>query len=302
MLSICIPVYNTNIVPLVNSLHWQCTKCKIVFEIICIDDASLASYKEANKFIQTYKEIKYSELSQNVGRAVIRNLLAEQANYAYLLLLDCDVAVSNSGFIQKYLASIHSSFPVTVGGRIYEQNSFNKKTGLHFNYGNKREVIPTETRMLNPYSSFVTGNFLIQKKIFDIIKFSSSLTEYGHEDTLFGLELERLNIPILHINNPVVHIGLETNETFIQKQLTAVKNLSALIIQGQDLSSISLYRFYLHLKKYRILGLFVFCFGLIQPLVKKMLQSGWTAWLTLFDALRLYELAGFLKEPSKKLK
>ncbi|HSZ25806.1 MAG TPA: glycosyltransferase family 2 protein [Cytophagaceae bacterium] len=296
MLSICIPIYNTSVVLLVTELYKQCEAESIDFEIICIDDASYTFCKEENKTIQHFPFLKYTELTKNVGRSAIRNLLAEAAQYEYLLFLDGDVSVPDSSFIKKYIAAIHAGSVVAEGGRIYKRITFQADTNLHFHYGCKREVIPTTQKKLNPYRSFVTGNFLIQKKIFDRIKFDSSLKEYGHEDTLFGLELKKNNVPIVYIDNPVVHVGLEKNNVFIQKQFTAVKNLSMLILQGYEVDNITLYRFYLILKKYYFLGFFIFGFGLIQPIVRKFLESGWTTWLVLFDALRLYELARYLKK------
>jgi glycosyltransferase involved in cell wall biosynthesis len=302
MLSICIPVYNTNIVTLVQLLYRQCTESKIVFEIICLDDVSLPLYKEVNKSIQTHREIKYSELTQNVGRAVIRNLLAEQATYEYILYLDSDVSIPDKDFIKKYLPSIKTLEPVVVGGIVYCEKIVNKNTRLHFTYGTKRESKPAISRNKNPYASLLTGNLLVQKKIVQEIQFFTALKDYGHEDTLFCLELKKYSLQILHINNPVIHEGLETNKIFIEKHLTAVKNLSFLIRQGFDMTGISLYDYYLILKKYRLVSSFCFCFSLLKPLSVKMLQSGWIVWLKLFDAVRLYELAICLKKPSEKLK
>jgi glycosyltransferase involved in cell wall biosynthesis len=295
MLSICIPVYNAIITTLVEELHKQCTACKISFEIICIDDAS-SSHNEENKNILKYQEVNYAELSENIGRSAIRNKLAEQAKYEYLLFLDCDVVLLTTDFIGNYVTLIHSKAAVAVGGRTYIQNQFTKETELHFRYGNSREVISADKRALNPYASFVTGNFIIQKNIFSSIKFLASLKEYGHEDTLFGIELKKHSISIIHIDNPVAHIGLEKNEIFIQKQLTAIKNLSTLILNGYDMRSISIYDFYLRLKKYHLINIFVWGFAPIQPLVKRSLESGRTSWLALFDLLRLYELAVYLKK------
>jgi glycosyltransferase involved in cell wall biosynthesis len=290
MLSVCIPVFNNNIVSLVSTLHQQCLESKIAFEIICIDDASLDSIKKANRSITSYPEVHYSELNENVGRAVIRNLLAENANYENILYLDSDISISEASFIKKYLTAINSSNPVVIGGIYYDKKNISKNTKLHFTYGQKRESKSAEMRNKNPYSSFLTGNLLVQKKIVLEIQFLSSLKEYGHEDTLFCMELKKRSIPVLHINNPVSHEGLETNAVFIEKQLTAVRNLSGLIVQGYNMNGISLYDYYLMFKKYHLSGIFTFSFSIVQPITKKILRSGWTNWLFLFDSLRLYEL------------
>jgi hypothetical protein len=46
MLSILIPIYNFNAVPLVKELQKQCMECDLEFEIICIDDCSTLHQQE----------------------------------------------------------------------------------------------------------------------------------------------------------------------------------------------------------------------------------------------------------------
>ncbi len=296
MLSICIPVYNTSITNLVHALYKQCTACEIPFEIVCIDDAS-SLFRKENATMLSYKEVHFSALAENVGRAVVRNLLAEQALFPTLLFLDSDISIPNPNFVRNYLDCLKNTTTVIVGGIAYDnKKSFTRTTKLHFAYGSKRESKSAFARAKNPYASFLTGNLLIQKKIVQEIQFLSTLKEYGHEDTLFCQELRKRAIPVLHIDNNAQHDGLENNEVFIQKQLTAVKNLSTLIKEGHELQDVSIYQFYLSLKRTPFLGLFIFCFGLINPFIKKLLLSGWTQWLLLFDLLRLYQLSIYLKK------
>ena len=294
MLSICIPVYNTSIKSLIDSLYKQCIKCAIPFEIICIDDASTL-FKEENNSITSYKEVSYSKLNQNVGRSVVRNLLAEKATYNTLLFLDSDVSIAENNFIQKYIDCVKKSIPVVVGGVSYSENFSDATKKLHYTYGTKRESKLFSIRSKNMYSSFLTGNLLIQKKLVQEIQFLSLLKEYGHEDTLFCLELKKRSIPILHIDNPIVHEGLETNEVFVSKQLMAVKNLSFLIQHGYNMKGVSLFDSYLILKKYRLNNLYYYSFNLINHFCENALKKGWTNWLVAFDALRLYKLLAFLK-------
>ncbi len=298
MLSICIPIYNTSIRLLIESLYKQCIGCKIPFEIVCIDDASTL-YKKENSSVLDYKEVKFSVLKQNVGRAVVRNLLAEQAKFDTILYLDSDVTIPSNDFIKKYLACLGQENTVVVGGIAYNKTLVDNSKKLHFTYGTKRESKSISIRSKNPYSSFLTGNLLIQKTLVQKIQFLSSLTEYGHEDTLFCLELKKQSIPVVHIENTVVHEGLETNGVFVDKQLMAVKNLSYLIQQGYNIKGISLFDYYLILKKYKLATLYYFCFKPISKISEKALKNGWTNWLIIFDALRLYKLLIFLNSKNQ---
>ena len=49
---------------------------------------------------------------------------------------------------------------------------------------------------------------MISKTCFEQISFNEDLQGYGHEDTLFGYELDKKNIQIHHLDNPVLN-GLD---------------------------------------------------------------------------------------------
>ena len=90
MLSILIPVYNFNIVPLVKELHGQASRLSIPFEIIVLDDCSSELLRDQNKEVSSLPGVKFKILDRNIGRARIRNRLAEMAKYSSLLFMDCD--------------------------------------------------------------------------------------------------------------------------------------------------------------------------------------------------------------------
>ena len=73
--------------------------------------------------------------------------------------------------------------------------------------------------------------------------------EYGHEDTLFGLELKYRNIDIMHIDNPAYHMGIDSGEDFMEKTTTAVDSLAKLIRAGKIDEDITLFRVYRVLQK-----------------------------------------------------
>lgn len=92
-----------------------------------------------------------------------------------------------------------------------------QKKAFDFQYGHKREEKSAQTRNKTPYQAFTSFNMLIPKKVFLAIKFDESITKYGHEDTLFGIMLEKEKKEILHINNPLYHKGIENNIIFYKR-------------------------------------------------------------------------------------
>ena len=132
---------------------------------------------------------------------------------------------------------------------------------------------------------------MIKKEILTQIPFNESLSQYGHEDTLFGYDLSKYNIAIHHIDNPVMHVGLDETESFLSKSEIAIQNLAQLIQAGLisesfAKSNISIYRFYLKLKKYRGLVLFKKMYQLFENRINQNIRSTYPN-LRYFDFFRL---------------
>lgn len=249
MLSILIPIYNFDVVDFAKDLSSQASLCNIDFEILCYDDGSSNEFKSKNSKLATIPGVVYTELHQNIGRSKIRNLLAENAKYEYLLFLDCDSKTNTATFIKNYISSAKPN-TVVYGGRNYDATSpQEKETHFRWWYGIKRETISVNDRLKQPYHSFMTNNFLLPKSLFLSIKLDETLQGYGHEDTLFGLELKKRKIYMLHIENPLCHIGLESVDEFLQKTREGVQNLVVLIQSGKVDKTIKLYRYYGLVKK-----------------------------------------------------
>lgn len=225
MLSICIPVYNFDIRALVADLHDQATSSRAPFEIHLLDDGSHPTYRKLNRECTILDGVLYEELAENVGRSKIRNMLAERAKYNHIIFLDCDTLLGDKFFIVRYLEKARSGARVVCGGLVYDPIPPKDSTFLHWLYGSHREVRDAAVRARNPHHSFLTGNFMVARDIFRQIRFSETLTTYGHEDTLFGCELEKQQVWIAHIDNPVVHLGLENSDTFLRKTREALLNL-----------------------------------------------------------------------------
>jgi glycosyltransferase involved in cell wall biosynthesis len=231
MLSILIPIYNADVREFVSALQFQCTQTEQAFEIICLDDASSSSFKHQNRSIIGLQGVKYEELSENIGRAAIRNRLADMAAFPFLLFMDCDGAVVRDDFIQTYLSNL-STDVVLCGGRIYAaQAPEDAEYLLHWTYGHFREALSAAKRSQAPWHAFMTNNFVIPRQLFLDIGLDERLRHYGHEDTLLGMQLKQRRILVKHLDNPLLHLGLETTDRFLEKTAQATKNLVWLMRQ-----------------------------------------------------------------------
>jgi glycosyltransferase involved in cell wall biosynthesis len=255
MISVLIASYNINVVNLIKELHLQLNKANVIFEIICLDDASKSEKNIENKKVNQLPFCSFQILKKNIGRSAIRNLLATKASYDWLLFLDADVLPTSPKFISNYLKEIeNNNYSVFLGGIKYRD--FDDKSLLRWRFGKKSEEVSVLIRNKDAYKYFFTANFLIEKGFFNRIKFNEDIVDYGYEDLLFSKEIEKKKVKIKHLENGVFHLGIDQNKEFIKKTKKAITNLNFLItkklIKKQD-TNIS--KLYFKLKPFGILSL-----------------------------------------------
>jgi len=214
-LSVLIPVFRFDCAALLDELRRQGEALDVDFEIVTIDDEKM-----------------------KLGRARARNWLAEKAKGDKLLFIDCDAAIDSPHFLKDYLATAEQA-PVVVGGLRHADALPSPDVSLRYRYEKAADRHRrADERSRHPYACFSPFNFLIDRALFLSIRFNESCTEYGHEDTLFGAELERRGVPVLHIDNPLIHMGLETNAVFLDKSRTALRSLKRMETELQDHSTL----------------------------------------------------------------
>lgn len=299
MLSVLIPAFNYNICQLAEELHKEAVAQKVSFEIIVIDDASDECHRIQNRCLQKLPHLRYYEENTNLGRSKIRNKLASLAKYDNLLFMDCDSGIMDKEYIANYLKYI-GKYPVVYGGRLYvDDKSIAAPYKLHWLYGIKREQSTAKTRNIEPNRSFQTNNFLISKQLILDIRFNEKITGYGHEDTLFGYELKKRNITILHIDNPVIHLGLESGEEFLRKTREGIKNLKRIMrINGNEkklVHDITILSYYKKIKQLGLDTVMLFFYKRYEHILRRNLL-GRKPNLILFDLYKLGYLCSLNSE------
>jgi glycosyltransferase involved in cell wall biosynthesis len=289
MFTICIPIYNYDVGELAHTLHRQALQTGLPFEILLMDDASGEEYQKKNSAIDL-PYLRYIRLPENVGRARIRNLLSKQARYPYLIFMDCDSTVPSDDYVTNYIPHFKPDM-VCCGGRIYENERPSGKKYLHWKYGKEREARPAKKRKEKPNFGFMTCNFLIHKPLLEKYPFNENITDYGHEDTFFGIQLSEQGVFIRHIDNPLIHSGLEDADVFIAKTEKALFNLRKMdkLLQEKYPRSVkhsSLIRMEKMLERFHFIVPVAWLFPIFSPLIKMNLLGRYPS-LFLLDLYKL---------------
>jgi glycosyltransferase involved in cell wall biosynthesis len=293
--SILIPVYNRDVTAMVYTLLAQCKRLSVTYEILLYDDGSDEITKAINRTLVSQKRVIYHELPENIGRAAIRNKLAANARYSYLLMLDNDCLPVASNFLYNYLVAGRKSEAV-IGGVAYISKAPDKSYRLHWKYGKSRGSKNATERQKEPYQDIYLCNALIRKDIFLKFPLREKLVRYGHEDTVFAHELRINNIKIKHIDNPVIHLGLEQTPNLLVKTYQAVDNLVQLYNDGEVLNKVKLILIFELLNRLKLLKAYTVLFSGIERVIHRNLNSSYPN-LLLFDLYRLYLFGKKIKQP-----
>ena len=266
-LSILIPTYNTSCLSLVRELH---SKLPADCEILVGDDGSNnADIRTENRRIEAMRGVTYWESAENLGRARIRNRLAEMAHGEYLLFIDSDAQVQRTDFVEKYLQCL-PTLAVVCGGTLHPDTLPSPMVSLRWRYEKSCEPrFTTERRNEHPYQSLSTFNILIPKSVALAHPFDENIRQYGYEDTLLGRILEEADIKVYHIDNPLIHLGLDDNKHFLQKTEEAMRTLYDL---GEKMDGLSnLLNIYRKLQRLHLIGLVRITYSISRPLLRRNL-------------------------------
>ena len=265
-LSVLIPTYNDDCCRLVHQLQLQLPQDG---EIIVGDDCSTdKDLTQKNKEATTLPGCHFFQAEHNLGRAAIRNALAREAKGEWLLFIDADAEVRSPSFIADYMAATEERTALVVcGGTGNLALCPRPEARLRYDYevaAEKRFTVEFRNRF--PYAQFTTFNFLVRRDLFLSIGFDEHCKTYGHEDTLFGLQLKQRGIAIKHIDNKLTHLGLEDADVYLAKTETALRSLASMDVRQREHVRISALA--LRLKRWHLLGLVRVLFKVCKPLLR----------------------------------
>jgi glycosyltransferase involved in cell wall biosynthesis len=285
MLSILIPTRDYTCYQLVADLHEQAEDLGVPYEILLAEDGSRSQVSIiANHKIAELSHCRHLVNKENIGPANIRNLLAREAAYEWILFIDSDAKVGKNDFLSTYYQHIGKA-DVVVGGLMHQQENHDPHRSLRFKYEKQADAHRSAAeRSQQPYDKFTTFNFMMRRSTFLCILFDKACKDYGYEDALFGVELKKRGIGILHIDNPLLHMGLDTNERFLEKSEQALRTLNALGGRMEQHSYVG--RAYQRLCKYHLGGAVRVFHALFGGLIKHNLLSAHPV-LLLFSLYKL---------------
>jgi glycosyltransferase involved in cell wall biosynthesis len=293
MLSILLPVYNTDCRRLVVDLVDQCRQAGIEYEVLIMDDASTL-YRTENREIATLEGCRWIESAVNQKQAKVRNQLASMARFPYLLFLDADLEIRDDRFIARYLEALGMA-PVLVGAVIYPHERPAVGQRLRWVYGRRRECQPVAERNLHPWTSLSSQNFLMERGVFERVPFDERFQTYGHEDTVLGYRLKKEGIGVRYIDNPLIHRTADSDGDFLRKSLLAVEKYRSEPFVEDDalVAEVRLFRAYRTLLRWKAVPVVRWLFRRTQPWLRLQL-CGKRPNLWVFDAYRLGYLCHYL--------
>lgn len=285
-ISVLIPTYNDRVFEQVSRLQCQLQSLSesegLRYEVVVADDCSTdEAVRRENERIAALPHCRWVAGERNVGRAAIRNRLAQEAHYEWLLYVDAALWIPD-GFAAAYVRHLGEA-QVVCGGSMVDDQS--RPRGLRYRY--ERASAPrfsAAARSMRPYRAFRTNNFLIAHALMLTHPLRSDIRTYGYEDVLFGKSLEAVGASILHIDNPVGYHQLESDALYLSKVEESLRTLYAYRaeLDGYSplLDGVRL------LSKYHLVGLIRFAYRLAAPWIRRNLTSRYPS-LFLFKAFKI---------------
>lgn len=221
MLSVLIPTHEHVCYRLVADLHSQCEECDIDYEIIVLEDGGRDQVAHiANLKINELLHCRYERRANNVGRAAIRNSLADMSCGEWLLFIDSDAQVVRSDYVLRYVAAAREGHQLVCGGIIHRDTPPEPDKMLRWHY--ERDY---ERKVGRVSPQLRTFNFMVSRPLFMRVRFDESFRTYGWEDLLFGVMMREGGADVYGIDNPLLNDEIESSSRFLEKTRESLRTL-----------------------------------------------------------------------------
>lgn len=163
--SVIIPIHNTLIEILKNSLESILTQSFYSYEVICIDDGSKEYvFQKIETLTKQYSNLKSLRFEKAVGAAEARNKGLEIANGKYVICLDSDDLFDAELLKESYEIAVKDDSDLTLIG--YEKISNSSENIKINNYDLVFDELYLCRLPLSPWTKLVKREFLEREKIY----------------------------------------------------------------------------------------------------------------------------------------
>ncbi|PIW29215.1 MAG: glycosyl transferase [Rhodobacterales bacterium CG15_BIG_FIL_POST_REV_8_21_14_020_59_13] len=237
--SVLIPFYRDNPVPLLMALTEEIAAGELPVEVVLFDDGE--PDPELNASVATAVDslpapARLLTARRNVGRAAGRNRLASAAIGDWQLFLDADMTVTD-GFLKTWLGLICAyEFDAAFGG--YTADPVQQKSHhLHAALARSSDENDANYRNQIGATAFCTSNLLARSDLMRKVGFDEHFTGWGWEDVDWAVRAGKLG-ELMHFDNPAGHSGWQPPDVLLRKFRDAAHNYARLLEKHPELANL----------------------------------------------------------------
>lgn len=245
LLSVVVPYKDYDVSTLARDLIAQANQQTTAVELLFADDGS-----QQSRHAETLRELFSSATiaarllvyTRNIGRAAIRNRLANEARGEYLLFLDADMLPDDAAFLQRYLAlAQEGKLDITCGGRSYHRvEDCPIEHRLYRYFSQATECVGADIRNRHPLWYLLTNNLMVRRRLALERPLDESYRGWGFEDADWALRL--VGAQVLHIENTASHMGLPSERELLAKYDESSDNFARISQELPEFHRFALYR------------------------------------------------------------
>ncbi|WP_291845483.1 glycosyltransferase family 2 protein [Maricaulis sp.] len=238
-LSILVPFYRDNPIPLINALG-PLARRPGDFEIVLFDDGE--PDEALNQAVCAHIDhfdlpIRLLTSARNRGRAIGRNILAEQARAPWLLYLDADMTPADTTFLDRYREAMDAGDADAVFGGYQTREPDNAAHRLHAALSRAGDQHDAATRSAIGATAFCASNLLVRADVMQACPYDDGFAGWGWEDVDWAVTAAK-RFRLTHIDNPAWHGGLQPAGDLLEKFRAGAVNFRRLLERHPELADL----------------------------------------------------------------